>query len=85
MVAEGYDVYAVIDASGTWNQTAQLVSVLRMSQAGVKTTNWVSVSAELQRDWRGATGGELAQLYHDHLIFYGNLMENHRVASAAAG
>jgi nicotinamidase-related amidase len=33
-VASGYDVYAVIDASGTWTDTVEMTSMLRMMQAG---------------------------------------------------
>lgn len=58
-VAEGYDVYAVIDASGTWNKTVQEASLHRMSQAGVKVSTWASVLAEMMNDWRGPKGMEL--------------------------
>jgi nicotinamidase-related amidase len=47
----GYDVYAVIDASGTFNQHSLLASIARMSQAGVKVADCGMVISELQRDW----------------------------------
>ena len=75
-ISEGYDVYAVFDSSGTWNEIAQQATMLRLSQAGCKTTNWVSVAAELQNDWRNVTGQELAGLFNDHLTFYGHLISN---------
>lgn len=75
-ISEGYDVYAVFDSSGTWNDIAQQATMLRLSQAGCKTTNWVSVAAELQNDWRNSTGQELAGLFNDHLTFYGHLISN---------
>lgn len=75
-VAAGYTVYAVIDASGTWNQSVQQAAMLRMTQAGVIVTNWVSVAAELQKDWRLPTGRDMAKLFHEHLTFYGMLMNN---------
>lgn len=81
-VAEGYDVYAVVDASGTWNNMVQLTAVLRLQQAGVKVCNWVSVSAELLRDWQKPDGQHVAQLYAEHLIYYGNLMKNFQAAQA---
>jgi nicotinamidase-related amidase len=34
-VAAGYDVFAVIDASGTWSLLAQQTAISRMSQAGI--------------------------------------------------
>lgn len=73
-VAAGYDVYAVIDASGTWNKLVQEVAVARMAQAGVKPITWVAVAAELQADWRKSTGQDLAQNMGQHLPFYGNLI-----------
>ena len=59
----GYDVYAVIDASGTWNKLVQEVAVARMVQAGIKPITWVAVGAELQADWRKPTGQELLNLW----------------------
>jgi nicotinamidase-related amidase len=72
-IKEGYDVYAVIDASGTWNKLVQEVAVARMAQAGVKPITWVAVGAELQADWRKSTGEALGQIMGQHLPFYGNL------------
>ena len=72
-IKAGYDVYAVIDASGTWNKLVQEVAVARMVQAGIKPITWVAVGAELQGDWRNATGQDLAQIMGEHLPFYGNL------------
>ena len=34
--ADGYEVYAVIDASGTWNKLVQEIAVARMVKAGVE-------------------------------------------------
>ncbi len=75
-ISEGYDVYAVFDSSGTWSDIAQQTTMMRLTQAGCKTTNWVSVAAELQNDWRNPTGNEIANLFKDHLTFYGHLMSN---------
>ena len=72
-IEEGYDVYAVIDASGTWNKLVQEVAVARMAQAGVKPITWVAVGAELQADWRNPSGKALGQIMGQHLPFYGNL------------
>jgi nicotinamidase-related amidase len=72
--AAGYDVYAVIDASGTWNKLVQEVAVARMAQAGVKPITWVAVGAELLGDWRTPYAQEHGQLMAEHLPFYGNLV-----------
>lgn len=75
-VQEGYDVYAVIDSSGTWNKLVQEVAVARMVQAGIKPVTWVAVGAELQADWRNQTGDELGAIMGEHLPFYGNLINS---------
>ena len=75
-VAAGYDVYAVIDASGAWNPLVEQAAMLRMSQSGVIVTNWVAIAAELQKDWRLETGPTMGQLFQEHLTFYGMLMNN---------
>lgn len=72
-IKAGYDVYAVIDASGTWNKLVQEVAVARMAQAGVKPITWAAVGAELQADWRNPSGQDLGHIMGEHLPFYGNL------------
>ncbi|HHK4226761.1 TPA: isochorismatase family protein [Pseudomonas aeruginosa] len=79
-VQEGYDVYAVIDASGTWNKLVQEVAVARMAQAGVKPITWVAVGAELLADWRNPLGQEHAKVMSEHLPFYGNLFASFSAA-----
>lgn len=81
-VQAGYDVYAVIDSSGTWSKLVQEVAIARMVQAGVKPITWVAVAAELQRDWRESTGQGLGQVMGEHLNFYGNLIGSYLAAKA---
>lgn len=50
-VEAGYDVYGILDASGTWNHLIEQAAMMRMAQAGVKLTNWVAIAAELQRNF----------------------------------
>ncbi|PCH62751.1 MAG: hydrolase [SAR86 cluster bacterium] len=76
-VAEGYDVYAVIDASGTWNKTVQEVTIARLVQAGVKVTTWASVLAEIMNDWRSEHGEALGQVLVNHTTKYGYVMNSH--------
>ncbi|MGF1680252.1 isochorismatase family protein [Photobacterium minamisatsumaniensis] len=68
-VADGYDVYAVIDASGTWNETVRDAAMMRMSQAGVKVTTWAAVLAELMHDWRSEQGLELGSVLAEHTSY----------------
>jgi len=54
---------------------------MRMVQAGIIPINLVAVSAELQKDWRKDTGQGLAEIYQEHLPFYGNVMHSFAAAS----
>lgn len=81
-IKAGYDVYAVIDASGTWNKLVQEVAVARMVQAGIQPITWVAVGAELQADWRRPTSEQLAKVMGENLPFYGNLISSFITAKA---
>ncbi|MES0810935.1 isochorismatase family protein [Roseibium sp. SCPC15] len=75
-VAEGYDVYAVVDASGTWDEVTRDAAMLRMSQAGVKVTTWASVLAEVMNDWRSEHGYPLGGVLGGHTA-YGLVYESY--------
>jgi nicotinamidase-related amidase len=75
---EGYEVYVVADASGTFNKAVRDATLLRLAHAGAILTNWFAVACELQRDWR-QHGEGLAQLFADHLVSYANLISSHNV------
>ncbi|MFJ8880134.1 hydrolase [Streptomyces albidoflavus] len=48
---EGYEVYAVTDASGGVSAEAHEMAVRRMIQAGVTPITWQAALGEWQRDW----------------------------------
>ena len=50
-LGEGYDVFAVTDASGGVTAEAHDMAVRRMVQAGAVPITWMAVSGEWQRDW----------------------------------
>lgn len=70
---EGYQVFVVTDASGTFNKSVRDAAILRMTQAGAVMTSWFAVACELQRDWRRDMEG-LAGLLGKYLPAYKNLM-----------
>lgn len=76
----GYDVYAVLDASGTWDKRVEDAAIARMVQVGVVPMTWVGVGAELLGDWRSATGEAHGKLMGDHLPFSGNNMAGYLAA-----
>lgn len=64
---EGYEVYAVTDASGGVSAEAHEMAIHRMIQAGVTPITWGVFGAELQRDWaRTETVAGLGQALADH-------------------
>ena len=50
-LAEGFEVYPVVDAIGGTSKVAHQAGLLRLVQAGAKLTSWVQLICELQRDW----------------------------------
>jgi nicotinamidase-related amidase len=64
---EGYEVYAVTDASGGVSVEAHEMAIHRMIQAGVTPITWNVFGAELQRDWaRTETIAGIGQVLIDH-------------------
>jgi hypothetical protein len=53
----------------------------RMIQAGVIPMTWFMVGCELLVDWRNAGGDPFANLLHEYLPFYGNLIDSYNVQS----
>lgn len=70
---EGYQVFVVTDASGTFNKSVRDAALMRMVHSGAVMTNWFAVACELQRDWRNNMEG-LATLLANHLPAYRNLI-----------
>ena len=75
-IAEGFEVFVVTDASGTFNKTVRDAAWERMSHNGVQLMNWFSVACELHRDWRNDIEG-LGALLANHLPAYKNLMTSY--------
>lgn len=61
--AAGYDVYAVIDASGDPSELASRATLARFAQAGIIPTSTNAVLSELHRTWARPEAAELAKLY----------------------
>jgi len=64
---EGFEVYAVTDASGGVSVEAHEMAVRRMVMAGVLPITWLAVASELQRDWaRQDSAKALGEILLDH-------------------
>lgn len=73
---EGYDVYVVTDASGTFNEVTRHSAWQRMQQAGAQLMTWFAVACELHRDWRNDIEG-IGELFSNHIPNYRNLMTSY--------
>lgn len=74
---EGYEVFVVVDASGTLNKDIRDAALMRVVHAGAQTMSWFSVASELHRDWRNDIEG-LGNLLSNHLPNYRNLMNSYQ-------
>ncbi|UQZ91222.1 hydrolase [Deltaproteobacteria bacterium Smac51] len=72
-VEAGFDVFVVVDASGTFNTAVRDSSWARMAAGGVQLVNWFSVACELHRDWRNDMEG-LANILATYMPAYSNLI-----------
>lgn len=75
-LAEGFDVFVVTDASGTFNELTRDSAWDRMSAAGAQLMTWFGVACELHRDWRNDVQG-LGQLFANHIPDYRNLINSY--------
>lgn len=82
--AAGYDVYAVLDASGDPSEMASRVSLARFIQGGVKPTSTNALLSELHRTWARPEAAELAQLYGLVAPNYAAVIESYVRAQEAA-
>jgi nicotinamidase-related amidase len=82
--AAGYDVYAVLDASGDPSEMASRTSLARFVQGGVKPTSTNALLSELHRTWARPEAADLAQLYGLVAPNYAAVIESYARAQEAA-
>jgi nicotinamidase-related amidase len=75
--AAGFDVYAVIDASGDPSEMASRTTLARFVQGGVIPTSTNAVLCEAHRTWARPEAAELAKLYMLTAPNYAALMESY--------
>ncbi len=78
--AEGFKVYAVIDASGDPSEMVSRTTLARFTQAGVIPTTANAVICEIHRTWNRPEAAELAKLYTIVAPNYGAVMESYQKA-----
>ncbi|HCQ9863425.1 hydrolase [Acinetobacter baumannii] len=75
-LAEGFEVFVITDASGTFNELTRDAAWDRMSKAGVQLMTWFGMACELHRDWRNDIEG-LGTLFSNHIPDYRNLISSY--------
>ncbi|MDI3288145.1 isochorismate family cysteine hydrolase YcaC [Polyangium sp. 15x6] len=79
---EGYQVFVVTDASGTFNEVTRDAAWSRMAAAGAQLMSWFGVACELHRDWRNDVEG-LGTLFSNHIPDYRNLITSYTTLKAS--
>jgi nicotinamidase-related amidase len=79
-VADGYKVFAVVDASGTYSKMAQEITLARVVQAGVVPMDTAAVASELQQTWHREDAQQWAELYTKIFPAYQLLIESYSKA-----
>lgn len=82
-IEEGYDVFVVTDASGTFNEVTRHSAWNRMAEAGAQLMSWFGLACELHRDWRNDIEG-LGTLFSNHIPDYRNLMTSYNASKGPA-
>lgn len=80
----GYEVYVVVDASGSMNADVQNAALIRMADAGAIIGTWFALTCELMSDWRNPSGEATAQLLIEHFPAYAEVFHSHAAASGGA-
>ncbi|CAI2400349.1 isochorismate family cysteine hydrolase YcaC [Serratia liquefaciens] len=75
-LSEGFEVFVVTDASGTFNELTRQSAWSRMEAEGAQLMTWFGVACELHRDWRNDIEG-LGALFSNHIPDYRNLMTSY--------
>src|SRR5262245_16005675 len=74
--AAGFNVYAVMDASGDPTQMASWTTLARFTQAGIVPTTTNAVICELHRTWARPEAAEIADIYTMATPNYRTVMES---------
>jgi nicotinamidase-related amidase len=78
--AAGFDVYAVMDASGDPSEFVSRTTLTRFAQAGIIPTSANAVLCETHRTWKRPEAAELAKLYALVAPNYAAVIESYQKA-----
>lgn len=83
-VQEGFKVFAVVDASGTYSKMAQEITLARVVQAGVVPIDTAGVASEIQKTWHRDDAAAWAEIYTKIFPPYKLLIESYARAQQVA-
>ncbi|KAK4115129.1 Isochorismatase hydrolase [Canariomyces notabilis] len=79
--AEGYSVWANLEASGTVSKEIRDITNAQLLNAGVNVVSIFAIIADLMRDWRNTPGAlEVLPWLERHMPAYGMVARAHRAA-----
>ena len=79
-IEQGFAVFVVADACGTFSPAAREAAHRRLAAAGVQLISWFALACELHRDWRNDIDG-FAALFARHIPDYANLISNQTIVA----
>jgi nicotinamidase-related amidase len=82
--ADGYKVYAVMDASGDISAMASDVTLARMTQAGIIPVTTNTVLSETHRTWNRPDAAQWGALYNELVPHYRAVSESYKKAQDVA-
>jgi len=80
----GYEVYIVVDASGTFNKQMRDISLARFVQAGIIPITWFAIGGELMGDWLSMEGSGFYTIAIKYIPFFGNMMSTYSYTLTAS-
>jgi nicotinamidase-related amidase len=83
-IQEGYKVFVVVDASGTYSKMAQEITLARVVQAGAVPMDTAAVASEVQRTWNREDALQWAEVYSKVFPEYELLIESYMKAQEIA-
>ncbi len=82
--ADGYNVLAVMDASGDVSKLAADAAMLRMADGGVESVTTNTILSETHRTWKRPDAPQWGELYAELVPEYQSVVESYTRAQAAA-
>jgi nicotinamidase-related amidase len=83
--ADGFNVYAVMDASGDMSYLAAETSLARMTHAGIVPTTTNVIVCEVQRTWARSDAAQYGALYSEFAPNYKAVIESYQKAQDVKG